>query len=450
LIREFISVKFTLRAIVLFALALVAGGRPAFAQAAQAGSGAADGRKPALTSATTLDVTLDVAEAYDSNLAAELGNVTPSAFQLSGAYTLFAPQAHFRTNGDRVQFAATAGSNARYFGESRDFVLTGYDAGVSVDASITKRTSISFGQGLTYAPSYLYGLFAKLAAPSVGDVVPAAANYAVDGVRSYASATRADISHNLTPRAAVVVTGSYNRTTLVGNNPGYSDVRSFDAGGRFTYSLNRDLTLRLGYTYRDGQYSSLLRTTEHDIDIGVDYSRPISPTRRTGVSFSVGPRVVNSLGSTLLSGAAIADRTPQSYGVVADVALNRQINRTWTARGAYHRGLVFIDGLQAPAYTDGVTAGMGGFLTRQTELSMGASLARGELAFAGTPSTFTTYTGDVRLQRAFGRTWAAYVEYLYYYYNFGRSIQLPISVTPNLTRNSIRGGFSLRLPVKGR
>ena len=203
--------------------------------------------------------------------------------------------------------------------------------------------------------------------------------------------------------------------------------------------------MQLGYTYREGQYSTLSRLREHDLDIGVGYSRPLSATRRMALAFSLGPRLVDT-GAT---GSILPDAytSPQAYGLAGNMSFDYQLSRTWKARGAYDRGFSFIEGLQGPAYTDGGSASVAGLLNRRTELSMSASISKGELASLGAGS-FTTYMGNVRLRRAVGRVVATYVEYLYYYYDFGASIQLPTGVPPTLTRNSVRAGVSLWAPLR--
>jgi hypothetical protein len=432
----------------LLVAALVAGGAPAArAQAISSSSRPVFGQgSAAATGATTFDVTVDVAEAYDSNLNAELGNITPSVYQVSGAYTLFAPQARFAANGSRVQFAATGGSSARYFNQSDVFVLNGYNLGLGLTAELTRSTTVTISEGVTYAPSYLYGLFQQLATPSVGGVVPSASNYGVDGVQSLATVSTARLTHHMTPRAAFSLSGSYGRTDMVNNfvGSGYSDLLNYSAGGAFTYSLNKGMTVRMGYTYRDGQYTELVRSKEHDIDLGVNYTRPISQTRKLNLNITVGPRVMDQSSDT-------TGLVPlQTFGVVADVGVSRQIGRTWTAQGGYHRGLAFIEGLPGPAYTDSVAGSTRGFLSRRVDLSIAGSVARGNLSQINTASAFTTYTADARLQRAVGGKFALYAEYLYYFYDFGRGIQLPVGVTPTLTRNTVRFGLSLWLPLKDR
>ena len=63
---------------------------------------------------------------------------------------------------------------------------------------------------------------------------------------------------------------------------------------------------------------------------------------------------------------------------------------------------------------------------------------------------FTTYTGDVRLRYALGRTWATYAEYLFYYYTFNRNLTLIPGIPPGLTRNGLRVGVTLWVPVRER
>jgi hypothetical protein len=45
---------------------------------------------------------------------------------------------------------------------------------------------------------------------------------------------------------------------------------------------------------------------------------------------------------------------------------------------------------------------------------------------------------------------AAYVEYVYYFYRFDRTVTLPPSVPTGLTRNGVRVGLALRASVRQR
>jgi hypothetical protein len=401
------------------------------------------------TTGQTLDVTANVVEAYDSNVLGDVGAVSPLSSQQSGFYTMLSPQVDFRSRSDRLQVNITAGSSARYFNKSHQLFVTNHNVGAGFNVQLTRRTGLLFNQSVTYAPSFLAGLFASLVPPASGDVVPPAPNYAVDNAPMYVYATTVSITHGLTPRAALWFGADYRYTHIVGNNPGYQDLRSYDAGSRFSYSVDRDVKLRIGYTYKEAQYSApqysysrLLRPTEHDLEVGIDYSRPLSPTRKATFAFSVGPR--------LEQGALIDNLTTPTYGMAADASMTYQMTRDWSAQGKYNRGVAFIDGLQAPVYTDAFTASVTGVLSRRTDLSLSAASSAGQLVQAGGSGPFTTYTGDARLRVAVSKTLATYIEYLYYYYNFQQGTPLPAGVPPGLTRNGLRVGLTLRIPVEHR
>jgi hypothetical protein len=390
------------------------------------------------TSGETLDVTANVVQSYDSNLLAD-GGIGALLFQQSGFYTLFNPQVDLRSRSDRLQINITGGSSARYYNESHQLFVTNHYVGAGFDAQVTRQTGLLFNQSVTYAPSFLFGLFASLAPPTAGDVVPPAPNYAVDNAPRYAYATTGSITHSLTSRAALWMGGSYRYTHVVGDSQGYQDLRSGDAGGRFTYSVDRNVRLRLGYTFKEANYPGAqfaeARYSQHDLEIGVDYSRPLSATRKVTFGLSMGPR--------LATGALVSSLSAPTYGMTADASMGYQMTRNWSAQGKYNRGLAYIDGLQAPVYTNALTGTVTGLLSRRTELLLSAASSAGGLQ-AGVQAPISTYTADARLRFALRRTLSTYIEYLYYDYNFQPGIQLPAGVPSGLTRNGIRLGLTLR------
>jgi hypothetical protein len=254
--------------------------------------------------------------------------------------------------------------------------------------------------------------------------------------------TGTSLTHDFNPRAGLRLNASYSRTDIVGIHPGYSDRQAYDGAGRMTFGLDRGVKLRLGYTFKQALYSPVLHPTEHGVDIGIEYSRPRSRTRATAFGFSVGPQRV-SAGST-------GQESQQSYGTAADFWLRHQMNRTWSLEGGYHRGMTLTDVLQSPTYTDGFTTGVGGFFNRRTFLQISGGYSTGVMALTAAPSPFTTYTGHVRMEVAANKVLATYAEYFYYFYDFDSSIQLPLGVPHGLTRNGVRVGLTLWIPVRHR
>jgi hypothetical protein len=323
--------------------------------------------------------------------------------------------------------------------------LSSYSIGAGFTTRFGSGTTLSVNQGLTYAPALLYGLLAGVTAPTLGDAVPQAGNYALDREGSYASASAVMLTQRLTSRADLTFMSTYATTKFTGVNTQYQDVEVADGGGRFTYSLSRDLRLRLGYTYRASQFKGSPQTTEQNLDIGIDYVRPLSKTRKTTFMFRAGPTQASapnvSTGSTDLR---------QQYRIFVDAAVMHQMARTWSVQGSYHRGLGYIEGFPGPIYSGAYTASTTGFLNRRTDLSLSAAYSDGDSALNGTPMQFTTYTGNVRARYALNRLWATYAEYLFYYYNFNRNFVVLPGIPPGMTRNGVRVGVTLWIPVRQR
>jgi hypothetical protein len=252
------------------------------------------------------------------------------------------------------------------------------------------------------------------------------------------------LTHNLTGRAAVEFIAGLRHSEFTVTQPGYSNIHSAEAGGRFTYAVTRNARLRFGHTFRHGQITGLPRLREQNLEVGIDYVRPLSRTRKTTLAFSLGPMMAD--GPTT-SGPSL--EIGRQYAVVADVALNHQVGRSWNLRGTYRRGLGYFEGLQGPVFTGAYAATAGGFLNRRTDLTLSAAYSTGESTLLLAEPQFTTYTGSGRLRIAMNRNWAAYVEYQFYFYEFGEgSPLLPPGMPSGLTRNGVRTGLTMWIPMR--
>jgi hypothetical protein len=394
-----------------------------------------------------LDLRVDFAEAYDDNLLGEGTTVAPSMLQESGFYTSLTPQVDFAARGRRLQVSLTGGSNVRYYADAHQFFATNEYAAAGLTSQIAHSTSVSFSQGISYSSAYLYGLLSVIGPQAIGGVVPGGGAYSVNDQRSLAYSTVASLSQKLGQHATLSLDGGYHATNLSGTVASLSDVRLYEAGSKFTYSVSRNVRMRLGYGYRSAQYTVVLTPTEHDIDVGLDYTHPLSPTRRATVGFTLGPRLLNVPTSTTSAGANLIGPAHAQYRMTGDGSFTYGINRTWNVQAAYRRGLSFIGGLAQPVFTDGVTASTTGFLDRRTALMFAAAYSHGQEEFGQTPSPFTTYSGNARVQVGLTRILAFYSEYILYYYNFDPDIRLTPGVPHNMKRNSVRAGLTLWAPV---
>jgi hypothetical protein len=198
------------------------------------------------TKGPTLDFALQALDAYDDNLQADVaGAPSTSLVQASGSYAALAPSMNLGARAGGVHIGATASSNVRYYGDLRRVLVTGQSAAIGLDGELKRNTHVFVNQAMTYAPAYLYGLFAPVGALEPGTPIEPASDYTVDTGRSFAYATNAQLTHVVTTRLDLTAEAAYRRTDFVGNTPGYFDLRGYDAGASMRYAMSRNLKFRL-------------------------------------------------------------------------------------------------------------------------------------------------------------------------------------------------------------
>jgi hypothetical protein len=397
------------------------------------------------TTGTLFDLRMDVGEAYDQNVLENGVGVLTSPFTMSGAYTAMDPAFDLSFRGRRAQLAIGASSDLRHYPSLNRVIATTHAASARLTAQPGSNTSLTTTETVVYSPSYLYNLFASVtpvAATALGQVAP---NYSVDDQRSYSTSTNVQVEQNLTPRAVLSMTGSARQTNFVNLRPGYTALREYDGGSGFSYSLNRSTKARVSYTYRDATYSPTLHPREHDMEVGIEHRRQLSPSRFAVLTANIGPRL-------LTLRAPGSDPTAESGGyttrLTGDAGLNYQMNRTWHLAANYRRGLTFVETLPGPVFSDGLTTTARGYFNRRLEAAVSAGFSHGELEFGRTIGSVITYTGDVRAQFALSRVTAVYTEYVRYYYDLAEEIALPAAFPHHLSRNSIRAGLTLWAPIE--
>jgi hypothetical protein len=388
-----------------------------------------------------MDFSFSLAEAYDTSVLETEGGANRAGLQLGGFFTAFSGDLRYTKRGRRAEVAVNAGTNLRYFQDLHEFAAVGHYAGAGVSLPVGRRTTLVANQAVSYRPSYLFGLFAKTQAPALGEVMPAASNYALNDRPSYTSVTSVSLRRRVGRRASVDLSSGYRRTISEGRDPGAPDLVSYNAGGAFAYPLGRDAVLRLGYTYRHAEYGTEPRPSEHDIALGVDYDRPLSRSRRTRLAFSGGSSLVEGPLPGVVPNAAV-----KHLRATANVRLTHQMGRTWSARAAYRRGADFVEEFSGPVFTDGVTVSMDGFLNRRTDVSTSLAYTAGAV-FDRAHSDFKTYTGNARIRFGVTRTWATFAEYVYYNYDFAAGVPLVSNLPPRVSRHGARVGLMLWLPV---
>ncbi len=280
------------------------------------GTGAAPGTHE------NLNLSLSASEVYDDNQLADAGTGSYSAaspFQKSGFYTGLGGALRFDWTGRKVQIAANAASDARYYGDTHQFIPGNYGGGVGLSAEFARRSQFFVNQSFSYSPSLFYALLPALGSPAAGEVVGVGSDLALGKQDGYVSDTTTRLSLGVTSRSSVTLLGSYRYSTFA-VVPGESNYRSYSAGGRYSYTVNRDATLHFGYTRRQADFLYSVdggAVVEHDIDAGVDYHRTLSFSRRTRDREHPGGRRHRpaDIGRSKRAGAVQAVQRPRQWRV---------------------------------------------------------------------------------------------------------------------------------------
>jgi hypothetical protein len=180
--------------------------------------------------------------------------------------------------------------------------------------------------------------------------------------------------------------------------------------------------------------------TEHRINLGGEYSRALSASRRATFRFDLGPSLMD--GSLVARETLGTDRVRRLQG---SIAADYQFRRTWRASASYQRGAEYVAVLTVPVFADSARADLSGLIGRRVDVSLSAAYADGESALLSR-GQLESYTGTARARFALTRTFALYTEYFYYFYDL-RGSQLAPELPRTYEQHGIRAGFMLWVPV---
>lgn len=403
----------------------------------------------------SLGLNLSIAQAFDQLADGTTSNVPPLG--QAGYYTTGSADLRYGLRRRRLQIGAAAGSTGWYYPSVSGGSSASYYGSGGFAVQLRRRTEIFVNQSVSYDPWFLARLFPVEVATTPGENALPPAGLAPDRRSAFTTySTAASLSHGITRRGTISVNGSFRKGVLDSQN---SQTISY-IGGRFSYGLTRNASLRLGYGYRSGDFGYKTGPiVSHDIDVGIDYNRPLSLSRRTIVTFSVGSTLMrrplvdpNGLGDLFLDAPDSTIGTSQSlqYAVTGNASLSHRIARTWTAQADYDRGVLFYEGIAQPVLSDAIRASLEGQLSRRMSFSASAGYTKGVSATIGQISDFNAYLGNARIQYLFRKPWVVYGEYAYDGYDISRALQLVNGVPANTRRNTVRAGLSVWVPLAGR
>jgi hypothetical protein len=404
----------------------------------------------------SFDVTTSVWAGYDDNSVPGVADDTiVSPLLQTGGYLGLSAGVAYGWRSRRVQVGANFGSSTRYYEDISRFYGTTHTASIGMAAQVGERTRLFANQSVSRAPSYLYSLVPNLDESIPGTIV-GGGSVPLGDLPVYVYDTTASAEYSVTRRGSLEGLASYRFSDFEETGVATTQaLRSYAVGGRFRQGLTRYASLRLGYVYRQGHYNFARGNAfvgVHDIDVGVDYARALSLTRRTTLDFGTGSTIVTiPVIDAAVDPSAI---TELQFRVVGNVGLTREMGRTWKLRGSYYRGVGFAEAFAQPVFSDSVNASLNGFLSRRVDLSVNGGFSRGDVGLGRTPngqealnSSFKTWTFSARTRYALGAMWALYGEYLYYSQDLGSSFIVPTGVPSVVDRQTIQVGLTLWVPL---
>jgi hypothetical protein len=391
------------------------------------------------------DVQWSTLGVYDDNASADTANYNP-LYQTSGSYALLAGGLTFTTKTHRGSiFTVNVRSTTRYSAELRQLNVIDAAGTIGYSTTLHRGFTIALSQSVSYQPFFQLD-FMGAALPVIGQsadgvqpspTTPESHDVPLTSVDTYQYEGGAHVSQTLGMRSMIAGEFTY-RLTKFGNSSQPFLWRQ--VGGHYSYNLDRYAKLRLGYSYglqQDSRRVDVPATVNQNVEVGVDYGRPISQSRRTHVNFSSGSSVVTYLGQ-------------QYFVLTGEAGVRREIGQTWNASATFHRGVQFVEGLNGPMKADSIQGQFAGLVSHRFNVSLSGGYSKGQIGLGSTDPGYATYLAGASLRYAFTRSLSLQADYQHYMYDFAEGVRPPIGVPSALNRNSVRVGLSGWLPLQGR
>ena len=380
----------------------------------------------------SLRLTVSASAGYDTDVTG-MGTdpaTTPSAPHGGSMVAL-----RYQRRSEKIGFSARGAADSRYYRTDQPISAASYNGNAVFAADVTSRLNVGASVNTGYSPRFLFSVLPE--AGDLGDVAPPALDYGVVAQRTASYMTGANASLRVSRRSVLNAAVSSGATTFLDNNYQLS-TKSY--GGGYSYSATRYTTLRAGYTEHVADYPAFgiaerRRYKRRSFDAGVNYSRPLSISRRTTVSFGSGS-------------SAIDDGQETFYTLTGNASLVHQIGRTWEANVVYARGLGVVGGFGEPLFADSVNSNLRGQVTNKLGLVVTAGFADGNVGLGSRANDYRSFQASTRLEMVVKRERIGlYGDYFYYAYTFDAAAPTVVAIPREVDRHGLRVGLIIRFPL---
>ena len=372
---------------------------------------------------------------YDDNIFIEsnvAGTPTDPRAAKSGSYAMASGALSYSLNKSRLALGASAAVSSRRYSDSSEDLINAYGGSIGASFRFTERHSLTFNQSVNYQPYLNMGQFPALFEPALGQDRLASLDAATTLTDYYSYISDVGYNAKLGRRGAFEL--GYTRS-VDDFEMQQSDYTLRGGRARYTHEVSRGLGVRVGYGYSEGRYPAAdARNLRWGTwDVGVDYARTLSFSRRTQLSFATGTSAIDYQNRTY-------------YYFNGEARLNREIGRTWNATASYRRGVDFVEAFSEPFLSDRFSVGFGGMLNRRLQFGSGVGGAVGSVG-VGTGQNYDTYSASATLNYALTRYTGLGTEYFFYRYRFDQTVLLPPGMSPHTNRQGVRVYLSVWVPL---
>jgi hypothetical protein len=336
----------------------------------------------------------------------------------------------FQRETDRTTVKLTSSVTHQEYVRDR-FGATSLDAGAEVSGKLTTRLTLD--AGANYLRSPFFHLQPSLARPSPLTAIAIPNNpHAVRALITEGADGRVGFSSQYTKRSTLSMSISRRQVRFV-DEPG-SNFAANALRATWRRRTTRSFSLRAGYGREDIHQNQAAGAeyTHEVIDVGADFDRELSLTRRTTLSF-------NTQTSIIKEGR-------RRYRLNGHLGLTKYFQRTWRVSVSGVRDTEFLPGFDRPLFSDAVVASVSGMVARRSDWSTMVSAGRGEFGFDETPGRFTTATATTRLNLAVSRHIGVFADYSLYFFKLPPQ-STGLAGVGQMNRQTITLGMTAWLPI---
>ena len=392
-----------------------------------AGTGAAAGRH-------LFALTASIYEEYGTN---QGGEIPGSAVVLNDGWFLgVRGQLAFEKAGQYSRVGVRGEGAFRYLRDLGQTTSPRFRAELSVDSrtGARKQNPLRLTGTVDYEPYYILSIFPTEVLPAGGTaIVPTDRDDLLFERARYIYGQAFTYEHQVSRRSYLAFFEEWRTTQAEAPVTGF-DVNSLRAGARYGYRVTPHASVRFGYAYKLGNYGldAARRFESHDVDILVDYRKPLTRSRNTTVGFGAGSSRIS--------------REPEpAWTIVGNANLRHEFGKGWFIQADYARNAQLVEGFADPFFVNTVTGSVGGFLGHRVEVLASSGYSMGLVGFGS--DDYRSVQGSARLRWALARYLALDAEGLLVNYQFDSVVPVPGTAPAKLDRWAVRCNIALWLPL---